>query len=144
MVGFTTRQHISPWLRLYTRKICGMGVRPTIPMQTERRRTARFPFNAPAEILNRETGAVLNTKVNQLSLYGCYVEMADGLSPHTPVLIKIFTDDDYFESRATVIYVQPGQGLGLSFQNVGPLFLPTLQKWLLSALQAKQQMLTRD
>jgi hypothetical protein len=52
--------------------------------------------------------------------------------------VKIFTDTEYFESHAAVVYAQPNRGMGLTFQDVKPYFLPVLKGWLLSALQAVQ------
>jgi hypothetical protein len=46
----------------------------------------------------------------------------------THVFVKIFTDTDFFEPDASVIYSQVNLGMGLAFYDVKPHFLPTLQK----------------
>jgi hypothetical protein len=73
--------------------------------------------------------------VKELSLYGCYVDTRAPFSPKTPVLVKIFKADEYFEAKATVIYAHPTLGMGLAFRDVRPDFRIVRQKWLLAALQ---------
>jgi PilZ domain len=104
-----------------------------------RRRVPRFPFVASAELLEEKSGAKIKTRVSELSLYGCYVETTDPRPQGTIFVLKIFTDTEYFESRATVVYAQPNRGMGLTFRDVKPYFLPVLKGWLLSAFQNVQR-----
>lgn len=76
----------------------------------------------------------MHARVSHLSLYGCYVDMSNPLPGGTHIHVKIFTDTDFFEAGATVLYSQPNLGMGLAFRDVRPHFLPTLQKWLLQAM----------
>jgi hypothetical protein len=107
-------------------------------MDQNRRRVPRFPFAASAELLEEKSRAMIKTRVTELSLYGCYVEWINPLPQGTVFFLKIFTDYEYFEARATVVYAQPQLGMGLTFHDVKPHFLPVLKGWLLSALQAVQ------
>lgn len=81
----------------------------------------------------------MSTRVSELSLYGCYLDMMNPFPTGTAVLVKIHTQSDSFESRATVVYALPHQGMGVTFQEVRPQFLTILQKWLLEAMHQKQQ-----
>ena len=98
----------------------------------QRRRAPRFPFSAHADVLNN--GTAQSTRVTDLSLYGCYLESACGLSPGAHITVKITADSQFFEAGATVVFSEPNSGIGVMFRDVKPVFLPILQKWLRQAL----------
>jgi hypothetical protein len=50
-----------------------------------------------------------------------------------PVLLKIYDSGEYFEAKASVLYVKPS-GMGLVFGEIKPHFRAVLQKWVLTAL----------
>lgn len=102
----------------------------------ERRRTTRFPFVANAEVKELSADTRINARVTEISLYGCYLDMLNPPAVGTPVFIKIFTEKDFFETAASVVYSHPNLGVGLTFRDVAPHFLKILQKWLLEALHA--------
>jgi PilZ domain len=104
-------------------------------MEQNRRRVPRFRFFASAELLDEASGAKNRARLTELSLYGCYIETANPSPVGTTFSAKIFTDTEYFESRATVVYAHPNSGMGMTFSDVKPHFLPILKGWLLSALQ---------
>jgi hypothetical protein len=66
------------------------------------------------------------------------VDTASPFSPKTPVLVKMFKSDEYFEAKATAIYAHPALEMGLAFRDVKPDFRIVMQKWLLAALQDKE------
>jgi hypothetical protein len=70
------------------------------------RRTPRFPFSAPAELIRGDSR--VSTMVTELSLYGCYLEAREPLARGTRVTVKIFASGEFFEAIATVMYSQPG------------------------------------
>lgn len=94
----------------------------------------RWPFDARAEIHTGDSGRIL-TRVTEISLHSCYLEFIP-LQKGTHVLVKIFAGSDFFEANATVIFSQPGMGLG--FRDVKPYFSPVLQKWLTQAMKNKE------
>jgi hypothetical protein len=49
--------------------------------------------------------------------------------------VKIFYAEEYFESKGTVIYVQPAAGMGLEFRELKPHCRIVLQRWILAALR---------
>jgi hypothetical protein len=102
------------------------------------RRTPRYPFGAPAELIVEHSEAKMLVRVKELSLYGCYLDTSIPLSTETPVQIEIFGLHDYFEASATVIYAHPNLGMRLAFHEVKPGILPVLQKWLLQAMQKQE------
>ena len=100
------------------------------------RQALRFPFVAAAEIAPESSpSASITATVKELSLHGCFVDTPAPFSPKTPVLVKIFKSDEYFEAKATVVYAHPTLGMGLAFRDVKPDFRIVMQKWLLAALQ---------
>ena len=102
----------------------------------ERRKTARFPFVANAEVREANSDAKLNARVSEISLNGCYLDMINPLPMGTMVFVKIFTETDFLETSASVVYSHPNLGIGLAFRELSPHFRPVLQKWLLEALRS--------
>lgn len=106
-------------------------------MEDERRRTPRFPFIATVDVI--ETGAPVGVaaRVTELSLYGCYVEIPNPLKKGAHAVLKIYSEDKYFESQGAVLYSQPSVGMGVGFLNVNPHYLSVLKSWLIEAAHAK-------
>jgi len=107
------------------------------PLGHERRRTPRYPFIAAAEVVEVASGTKLPTRVSELGLNGCYLDMVNPLPQGTAILIKIFPRADFFEAPATVAYAHPNLGMGIEFHDVKPFFHSVLKKWLLSAMLGK-------
>ncbi|HUI73802.1 MAG TPA: PilZ domain-containing protein [Candidatus Acidoferrum sp.] len=105
-------------------------------MEQERRRSPRYPFIANAEVTEAQSQARMQTRVSEISLYGCYFDMVNPLPDGTVVHVKIFCDDGFFEADGTVIYSQPNFGMGVTFREVQPFYMTTLKKWLLKAMLA--------
>jgi hypothetical protein len=74
--------------------------------------------------------------VSDIGMNGCFIETPNPSPEGTQIFLKIFKDTDFFESSATVAYSEPNRGMGLQFRDVNPLLLPTLQKWILEAMNA--------
>jgi hypothetical protein len=68
--------------------------------------------------------------VSDLSLHGCYLELADPFPQGTPVLVEIAAGTEFLEARATVAYREPNQGMGVTFQGLQPYFATVLTRWL--------------
>jgi hypothetical protein len=61
-------------------------------MKTERRRSPRYPFNAMAEIVDERENARTSSRLSDLSLHGCYVELANPFPEGTNVMLEICTE----------------------------------------------------
>jgi hypothetical protein len=96
--------------------------------------TPRFPFAASAEVIRTDTHTTETTRVNELSLYGCYLDPVTSLPRGAQVIVKIISGGQLFEASATVLYSQPSLGMGVAFREVKPVFLAVLQNWLRQAL----------
>ena len=97
-------------------------------------RGLRFAFSAGAEIAPESSPtASVPARVTELSLQGCFLETSALFEMHRPVLVKIYESGEYFETKASVLYVRPS-GMGLVFRDVKPHFRSVLQNWVLTAL----------
>jgi hypothetical protein len=108
-------------------------------VKIEQRRTPRFTFIATAELIEEKTDVRIATRVSELSLHGCYLDMMNPFPQNTLVLVKIFAGDDFFQAKGKIIYVQPNLGAGVSFLEIEPQHLPILQRWLEQAQKDTQQ-----
>jgi hypothetical protein len=102
----------------------------------ERRRTPRYPFIATAEVVDQASLASISTRVTELSLYGCYLDMPNPLPKDTQIKIKVYSEGKFFESSGVIVYSQP-VGVGVTFREVRPQFLSVLKQWLLVSAVAK-------
>ncbi len=107
------------------------------PVGDERRRTPRYPFIATAEVLDQSSQATIATRVTELSLNGCYLDMPNPLPKDAQIKIKIYTESKFFESAGTIVYSQANLGVGVSFRETRPQFVTVLKQWLLAAAVAK-------
>jgi hypothetical protein len=108
-------------------------------LEQERRRSPRYPFIATAELVETASDTRMVSRVSELGLHGCYLDMMNPFPKDTKVLIKIFTDAQFFESLGTVVYSQHNMGMGVKFDDVKPHFVTVLNEWLLKAMGAKKE-----
>ena len=102
-------------------------------MRAERRRAPRYPFIAMAEIVDEKENARTSSKVSDLSLHGCYVELTNPFPPGTNVTIEIYTETEFLETHATVAFLESKQGMGLTFRDMPEYFTNVLNRWLAQA-----------
>ena len=108
-------------------------------MDQDRRRTPRYPFNGSIEMREGTSEDKRTAKVSGLSLNGCYVETPIPYPEGTTLAIKVFTEAEFYEGQANVVYAQENRGMGLMFTDTKPYYLMVLRKWLLAAMMAKKQ-----
>jgi len=99
-------------------------------LRKEQRRTPRYTFIASAELIEEKTDVRIATRVSELSLNGCYLDMMNPFPQDTLVLVKIFAGDESFQAKSKIIYVQPNLGAGVVFLEIQPQPLALLQHWL--------------
>ena len=82
-------------------------------MEGERRRTPRYIFFAAAELMEEKSEVRIASRLSELSLRGCYLDMMNPFPVGTSILLKVWTDEStVFQSNARVIYSQPNVGAG--------------------------------
>ena len=106
------------------------------PLNEDRRREPRFPFIASAQVQDESTGSRLPSRISDISLHGCYVDIVNPFPDGTAVKVKIFTETHEFEAPATVVYNHPHLGMGLLFRQVNPESLAVLNTWLPAAAES--------
>ena len=107
-------------------------------MEQDRRRNPRYHFAGSIEMREGASEDKRTAHVKELSLNGCYVDMESPYPMGASLAIKLFTETEFFEAHASVIYSQPNQGMGLMFRETKPYYLMVLRKWLLSAMMGKK------
>jgi hypothetical protein len=76
-------------------------------LRKEQRRTPRYTFIASAELIEEKTDVRIATRVSELSLNGCYLDMMNPFPQDTLVLVKIFAGDQSFQAKSKNIHPKP-------------------------------------
>ena len=108
-------------------------------MKKDLRRVPRYAFIATAELIEQKTDVRIATRVSELSLHGCYLDMMNPFPPETLVIVKISAGDTIFQAKSKIVYVQPNLGAGVTFLEVTPENEAILQRWLAQAKQDQHQ-----
>ena len=106
-------------------------------MTQERRGSRlRLSFDARAEVALEETPSkTVVARVTELSLYGCYIQMAEPFCVNALIFVNIFPEGSYFEGKARVVHVQAASGMGVSFRELKPHCQNVLQKWVILGMR---------
>jgi PilZ domain len=99
-------------------------------MERERRRTPRYIFIASAELYEEQSEVRVASRVSELSLHGCYLDMMNPFPTGTIVLLKISAGELTFQSKARVVYFTPNVGAGVTFLDVEPKYEYVLNRWM--------------
>ena len=108
-------------------------------MEQNRRRTPRYAFTASIEMREGSSEDKRTARVSELGLNGCYTNTDNPYPVGTLLGVKLFTETEFFEAQASVVYVRPGEGMGLMFKETRPFFVTVLRRWLLAAMVARSQ-----
>lgn len=107
--------------------------------EQDRRRTPRYSFVASAEVVADTSDVRVATRVSELSLRGCYLDMANPFPLSTQIAIKISAADEVFQSKGRIIYLHPGIGAGVTFLDVASQSRAILESWLDAAEKDPQR-----
>jgi hypothetical protein len=99
-------------------------------MERERRRSPRHIFIASAELYEEKSDVRVASRLSELSLYGCYLDMMNPFPPGTIILLKIISGDLTFQAKARVIYSTSNVGAGVTFLDVEPKYEDLLKRWM--------------
>lgn len=105
----------------------------------EKRRSPRYSFIASAELIEEKADVRIASRVSELSLHGCYLDMMNPFPTGTIVLVKIAAGDAFFEAKSRVVYSQPNMGAGVGFLEIAPGSQEVLERWLDGAEKEKQR-----
>jgi PilZ domain len=99
-------------------------------MERERRRTPRYIFIASAELYEEASDVRVASRVSELSLHGCYLDMMNPFPPGTLIRLKIFAGDLTLECKARVIYSTSNVGAGVAFLDVETKYQYIIERWM--------------
>src|SRR5262249_49426865 len=109
------------------------------PVRLERRRTPRYAFSATTEITDEKENARTSSRVCDLSMQGCYLEMPNPFPEGTPVTVEIYKDAEFLEAHAIVAFREPSEGMGVRFEELQPYFASVLNNWVKAAKNGKSK-----
>jgi hypothetical protein len=96
----------------------------------ERRVNPRHAFVATTEITDSAHALRLSGRVTEIGRQGCFIDVVHPLPVGTMLKLRITCDQGLFETRAKILYVQQGIGMGVVFVETPEDQLKTLEKWL--------------
>jgi hypothetical protein len=70
------------------------------------------------------------SRVSELSMHGCYLDMMNPFPTGTLVLVKISAGEAFFEARSKIVYSQMNMGAGVGFLEIKPDSQAVLERWL--------------
>ncbi len=101
------------------------------PQFVQHRKNPRFKCNNSVE-LHTPGGAPFRARIADLSISGCYVEMATPLQPGTKVNVSIWIGETKAWADCEVAYSTPGFGAGLKFIRISESNLERIRQFLTS------------
>lgn len=99
-------------------------------MENERRRSPRYSFAATAELTADNPRASATAIVSELSLRGCRLKMSSVFPLNVPINVKISTAGELFQTKARIVYLQPGVSAGVAFLGMEQQAREILRRWL--------------
>lgn len=99
-------------------------------MYQERRRGPRYPFVASAELIEQTADVRIATRVSELAMNGCYLDMMNPFPAGTLVLVKISAGEDLFQAKGKIAYSQTNMGAGVGFLEVDQASRLVLGRWI--------------
>ena len=70
------------------------------------------------------------TRVSELSIQGCYLDMLNPFPEDTVALVKISVGKSVFETKVRVVYAHSNLGVGLVFLDPDTKNVEVLKSWI--------------
>ncbi len=99
-------------------------------MESERRRSSRYPFFAPAELTESTSGAQLEAATSDLGSNGRYLDTMNPLPQGTIISIQITYQGQVFAAGRVVAHSHPSMGMGVNFIAFESGCASILETWL--------------
>src|SRR5260370_33079869 len=87
-------------------------------MDSERRRTPRYPIIADAEVTEIASDTELRAKTSDLSAGGCFLDMLNPSPEGTEILVRISHANTTFTALGRAAFLSPNMGMALMFTSV--------------------------
>jgi hypothetical protein len=100
----------------------------------DKRSDRRVPLIAAAEVTEVATGTRLSARTSDLSRSGCYIDTLNPTPSKTVVRVRLSHDGEDLELPGRIVYVSPGLGMGVRFdEDLNPAQVAVLNRWLSGA-----------
>ena len=96
----------------------------------DRRVNPRYHFVATTQITDTAQAQKLSGRLTEISRQGCFIDLVHSLPPGTILKLRITCDQGTFETKAKILYVQQGIGMGMTFVDTAEDQVKILEKWL--------------
>jgi PilZ domain-containing protein len=97
---------------------------------TKKRSVRRCQLVASVEVTEPLSGTRLSGRTSEIGLGGCYVDVLNPLPVGTLVGLRILRDQGVFETKAKVVYIDAGFGMGVAFIEMAADQRSVLETWL--------------
>src|SRR5204863_2573902 len=96
-----------------------------------KRNDPRVSLIAAVEVTEVATGTRLNARTSDLSRTGCYIDTLNPTPSKTVVRVRISHSGEELEVPGRIVYVSPGLGMGVRFDDeLSPEAVAVLNRWL--------------
>ena len=100
-------------------------------VMSNRRNSPRFALILAAVLTEVDSNTRLTARTSDVSRTGCYIDTLNPIPKGKIVNVVLTRGDETFESRGQVMYVSPGLGMGVKFEEpLDPRRLAVLNRWL--------------
>src|SRR5215471_852927 len=96
----------------------------------DKRDSTRAAIIATADITEVATGTKLSARTSDVSRSGCYVDTLNPTPAKTVVTVRIQHDGEELQANGRVVYVSPGLGMGIRFDDLTAQQLSLLDRWV--------------
>ena len=96
----------------------------------ERRAAPRFSMVLAAELVELPCGAKSQARTADISRSGCYIDTLNPNPQGSIVRLRITHHQEVFQALGTVVYVSPGLGMGIHFNEIANVDIVRLASWL--------------
>jgi hypothetical protein len=100
-------------------------------VMADRRASPRYPLVLVVEITDLVLGDKSSARTSDVSKTGCYIDTLSPLPHGSQVHIRLQRGNEDFETDGQVVYVSPGLGMGIRFNEGIPVgVLAILDRWI--------------
>jgi hypothetical protein len=100
-------------------------------VMSDRRNSPRYSIVLLATISEIGSESKVSARTSDVSRTGCYIDTLNPFPKGSTVRVRLTNGGETFEAKATVMYVSPGLGMGVQFQEpVEAKQLAILDSWL--------------
>jgi hypothetical protein len=103
----------------------------------DRRYAIRFPFAADVELIDLESGKLVEGVTSDISLGGCFVCTSKPLPLNARARMKLVRKGQAIEALVSVRIVKPRIGMGIEFFDLEPPYNDMLIAWLDALRQSR-------